>query len=387
MLLIWIILTTYVLFANMNSQRYRLKKLKKNNLYILEVNCLKLTVNKTRSEKMKKLYLVIMVILLGLIGVGCEETNNNGNTEELKVALVLTGAINDKGFNQKGYEGLVAIAAEYKAQTAYNENTQPGQYNQIIRTYAKDGYNVIIAHGTQFTDAVIEVAAEYPETKFLISSSDRSAQIGNGENIAGVLADGVEQGFLQGVTAGFIAKEQGSKKVGAIGGTEIPAIKTTVDGFIAGVKYVDSSIQVLQAYTGSFDDVNKLKEQAITFIQQGATVVMSTANAATKGGFEATRDKGGISIGANSDSLLETYGNNLAASANVDMSKALLLVAGEIVNNKFEGKNYIYGIKEGVVAISYSATEPLVQKVKAKVDAVVAEIINGKLDVTDYYGK
>lgn len=336
---------------------------------------------------MKKLYLVIMVILLGLIGVGCEETNNNGNTEELKVALVLTGAINDKGFNQKGYEGLVAIAAEYKAQTAYNENTQPGQYNQIIRTYAKDGYNVIIAHGTQFTDAVIEVAAEYPETKFLISSSDRSAQIGNGENIAGVLADGVEQGFLQGVTAGFIAKEQGSKKVGAIGGTEIPAIKTTVDGFIAGVKYVDSSIQVLQAYTGSFDDVNKLKEQAITFIQQGATVVMSTANAATKGGFEATRDKGGISIGANSDSLLETYGNNLAASANVDMSKALLLVAGEIVNNKFEGKNYIYGIKEGVVAISYSATEPLVQKVKAKVDAVVAEIINGKLDVTDYYGK
>lgn len=336
---------------------------------------------------MKKNVLWIMMLLLSILLVGCLRSASPDSNRDLKVALVLTGAINDKGWNQKAYEGLVAIAAEYKAQTAYNENTQPGQYNQIIRTYAKDGYEVIIAHGTQFTDAVIEVAAEYPDTKFLVSSSDRSAQIGNKKNIAGVLADGIEQGFLQGVTAGYIAQEQGSKKVGAIGGTEIPAIKTTVDGFSAGVKYVDTSIQVLQAYTGSFDDVNKLKEQAITFVQQDATVIMSTANAATKGGFEATKEKGGISIGANSDSLFGIYSLNLAASANVDMSKALLLVVEEIVEDKFEGKNYIYGIKEGVVAISFSTTEPLIQKVKAKVDQVVAEIINDKLDIKDYYGK
>ena len=336
---------------------------------------------------MKKLFLMMMVLFLGLAVVGCGGSSDNDDKGDLKVALVLTGAINDKGWNQKGYEGLIAIAAEYKAQTAYNENTQPGQYNQIIRTYAKDGYDVIIAHGTQFADAVIAVAEEYPDTKFLISSSDRSAQIGNDKNIAGVLADGVEQGFLQGVTAGYIAQEQGSKKVGAIGGVQIPAIKTTVDGFSAGVKYVDPTIQVLEAYTGSFDDVNKLKEQAITFIQQGATVVMSTANAATKGGFEATKDKGGVSIGANSGSLFETYTNNLSASANVDMSKALLLVAGEIVDEKFEGKNYIYGIKEGVVSITFSTSEPLVQKVKAKVEAIVADITSGKIDVQEYYNK
>ncbi len=331
---------------------------------------------------MKKLFLMVMVLFLGLAVVGCgSSATNTDSNDNLKVALVLTGAINDKGWNQKGYEGLVAIAAEYKAETAYNENTQPGQYNQIIRTYAKDGYDVIIAHGTQFADAVKTVAAEYPDTKFLISSSDRTAQIGDGNNIAGVLADGVQQGFLQGVTAAYIAQEQGSTKVGAIGGTQIPAIKTTVDGFSLGAKYVNPSIQVLEAYTGSFDDVNKLKEQAITFIQQGATVVMSTANAATKGAFEATKDKGGVAIGSNSASQFETYPTNLAASANVDMSKALLVVAGEIVNNKFEAINYIYGIKEGVVGITFSTTQPLALKVKAKVEAVVADITSGKIDV------
>jgi len=336
---------------------------------------------------MKKIFLMVMVLFLGLAVVGCGTKEETKNDESLKVALVLTGSINDKGWNQKGYEGLVAIAAEYKAETAYNENTQPGQFNQIIRTYAKDGYGVIIAHGTQFTDAVKAVAAEYPDTKFLITSSDRTAKIGDGKNIAGVLADGVEQGFLQGVTAAYIAQEQKSTKVGAIGGTQIPAIKTTVDGFAVGVKYVDPSINVIEAYTGSFDDVNKLKEQGITFIQQGATVVMSTANAATKGGFEATKDKGGISIGANSASQFETYANNLAASANVDMSKALLVVAGQIVKDKFEAINYIYGVKEGVVGITFSTTEPYAQKVKAKVEKIVADITSGKIKVQDLYDK
>lgn len=332
---------------------------------------------------MKKTLIFIMVLFLGFVAVACGSSTEK--QEDLKVALVLTGAINDKGWNQKGYEGLIAIAAKYDAQTAYNENTQAAQYNQIIRTYAKDGYNVIIAHGTQLTDAVKEVAKEYPDIKFLITSSDRTAKLGNGTNIAGVLADGVEQGFLMGVTAAYIAQGQNSKKVAAVGGTEIPAIKTTVDGYKAGVAYVDKTIEVMTAYTGDFTDVNKLKEQAITFIQQGATVVMSTANAATKGGFEATKDKGGVSVGANAGGLFGVYTTNLAASGNVDMSKALIEVLGEIADGKFKADTYMYGIKEGAVNITYSTTEPTVQKVKAKVDAVVADITAGKVDVSKLY--
>ncbi|MCI0502883.1 MAG: BMP family ABC transporter substrate-binding protein, partial [Fusobacteria bacterium] len=98
--------------------------------------------------------------------------------KDLKVALVLTGAINDGGWNQRGYEGLMSVKDKYQAETAYNENTQPAQYNQIIRTYVKDGFNIIIANGAQFTDAVKEVAKEYPDINFLITSSDRNAKFG-----------------------------------------------------------------------------------------------------------------------------------------------------------------------------------------------------------------
>lgn len=333
---------------------------------------------------MKKILILLTVLFLGFFAVACGGgSEEDGGDDNLSVALVLTGAINDKGWNQKGYEGLEAIEAEYGADTAYNENTQAAQYNQIIRSYAKDGYDVIIAHGTQLTDAVNEVAAEYPDIKFIITSSDRTAKIGNGSNVAGVLADGVEQGFLMGVAAGYIAQEQGSTKVAAVGGVEIPAIKTTIDGATAGAKYVDEAIEVLSAYTGSFDDINKLKEQSISFIQQGATVIMSTANAATKGAFEAVKDQSGIAIGANSSGLFETYPDQLAASGNVDMSKALLLILGEIVDDNFEGTDYIYGVKEDVVTISFSTTESNVQGIQDKVEDVQAKIVSGEIVVQD----
>ena len=335
---------------------------------------------------MKKTLIFIMVLFLGFVAVACGSTEEESNKSDLKVALVLTGAKNDNGWNQKGYEGLVKIQKEYGLEegvdTAYAENVQAAQYNQVVNDYAKDGFNVIIAHGTQLLDAVKAAAANYPDTKFLVTSSDRTALIGNGANIAGVLADGVEQGFLMGVAAGYIAQELGSKSVAGIGGTAINAITTTVQGYATGVYYVDKGIEVKTAYTGDFTDVNKMKEQAKTFIDQGAKVVMSTANAATSGGYEATKEKGAVSIGANaSATAFETYKTNLAASGNVDMSEALVQVFGIINDGKYEGDNYIYGIKEGVVTITFSTTEPNAKKVQEKVEAVVKKVKDGDIEV------
>ena len=336
---------------------------------------------------MKKWMIPAVLMVLAVFAVACGGENEKEAKEDLRVALVITGTINDNGWCQIGYEGLKEIEKEYGAEVAYNENTQVAQYNQIIRTYAKDGYNVILAHGMEFKDAVEEVAADYPDVQFFISSSDRTADVTNGENISGILADGVQQGFLQGVTAGYIAQNQGSKTVGAVGGLQIPAIKTTLEGFEAGVHYVDPSIKVLSAYTGSFDDINKLKEQAITFINQGATIIMSTANAATKGGFEATKDKGGVSIGANAASLMGTYKDNLAFSANVSMVKAMATVVGYLVEGDFKADNYISGVAEDVVTITYSETHPEMAKVKDKVEAIYKDVKSGKIDVTKIYNE
>ncbi len=339
-------------------------------------------------KKMKRIGLILVLFLLSLVTVACgSDTSDNKSDNKLKVALVVTGSVADNGWNQIGYNGLLEIEKAYGAQVAYNENTPVSQYNQVIKTYAKDGYNVIIAHGTEFKDAILEVAKDYPDTQFFITSSDRTAKIAEGDNLSGILADGVEQGFLQGVTAGYIAQNQGSKTVGAVGGIEIAAIKTTIEGFKTGVHYVDPAIQVLEAYTGSFDDVNKLKEQSITFIQQGATIIMSTANGATKGGFEATLDKGGVSIGANATGLMDQYPKNLAFTANVSMVKAMSTVIGRLVDGDFKNGDFVLGVKDGVVTMDMSKTQPDMLKVADKVQTMFDDIKSGKINVTEEFNK
>ncbi len=334
---------------------------------------------------MKKLFLTMILLVMLTITVGCVETKEETKADDLKVALVLTGSKTDNGWCQIGYNGLLDIEKEYGAEIAFNENTQTSQYNQVIKTYAKDGYNAIICHGMEFLDAVKDVAKDYPDTQFFITSSDITTDVTNGKNISSMIANGLEQGFIQGVAAGYMAQNQNSKIVGAVSGMEIAAMKITVEGFELGVHYVDPSIKVLKAYTGSFDDVNKLKEQAITFIQQGATIIMSTANAATRGGFEATKEKGGISIGAQATSLLGEYKENLALTVNSSMSKTMVTTMGYLVEGNFKSDNYINGIKEGVIELVMSTTQADVQKVKDKVQGIYDDVKSGKIDVMELY--
>ena len=339
---------------------------------------------------MKKLLIIGLMLFAGLAATGCgeEEKQESKGLEDLRVALALTGTINDGGWNQRSYEGLVAIAAKYDAETAYNENTQAAQYLQIIRTYAKDGYNVIIANGSQFTDAVKEVAAEYPDTFFLITSSDRTTKLGNGSNVAGVIADGVEQGFLQGVASAYIAQEIGAKKIGGIGGIEIPAFKTIIEGFVIGANYADKSIETVTAFTGSLDDANKMKEQSITFIQQGADIILSYANASSRGGFEATKDLGKISVVAKlGNATFAQYKNNVACSANASLAFALLDVVGYIYEGTFEGDNYIFGIADDVITMVYNADMAVAKKIQPKMEKVIEDVKSGKLDIDKLYSE
>lgn len=333
---------------------------------------------------MKKLFVLATLLVLAVIGTGCDNDGKKSDAD-LRVALVITGAINDNGWCQIGYEGLKAIEKQYGAEVAYAENIQPAQYNQVINDYAKDGYDVILAHGMEFKDAVYQVADKYPDTQFFISSSDRNAQASNGKNISGILADGVQQGFIMGAAAGYIAKEQGSSTVAAVGGLAIPAITTTLQGYELGVAYANGSVKVLSAYTGDFTDINKLKEQSISFINQGASVVMSTANAATRGGLEATKAAGGVSIGANVTSLMGDFKDNLALSVNNSMSQAMTTVVGYLVKGDFKADNYVSGVKEGVITMDISTTQPMALKVKDKIQAVYEDVKSGKIDVTKLY--
>ena len=296
--------------------------------------------------------------------------------KDVKVALVLPGSVNDKGWNQEAYDGLEKIK-DLGCQTAYSENVQASDYETIFRGYADQGFNVVFGHGTEFEDAAEKVAEDYPDTIFCITSSD----ISQDPNVCSLQNLNNEQGFIAGVVAALATE---SKKVAAIGGMEIPSIQSYIMGFEQGVEYVDNGTEALTAYTGDFSDATKVKEQANAFIEQGADIVSQDADEAGLGLFEAIKDApdGVYAIGAVKDQYDECPGKVLTSATN-QIGDAMEVAIEDYMKEGLEAKCYKFGINEGVIGLAdyHDCADVLTDEEKQFVTDTMDKIASGEIEV------
>ena len=122
--------------------------------------------------------------------------------------------------------------------------------------------------------------------------------------------------------------------VAGVGVQEIPPIKNDILGYDAGAKYAKADVQVLTAMTGGFDDANKLKEQCLSLVNQGADIVMVDADHVGRSGYEAAKEKGQYAIGSIAPEY-DAYKDSLIACANVDMATVILQTVELVKEGKF----------------------------------------------------
>ena len=91
------------------------------------------------------------------------EASSEAAAEGLKVALLMSGAANDQGWNQTAYEGTQKACEKYGCELAYTENLEAADIAAAFADYAANGYDVVIGHGYEFGDPALEVAATYPD--------------------------------------------------------------------------------------------------------------------------------------------------------------------------------------------------------------------------------
>lgn len=101
-----------------------------------------------------------------------ETSKTSETSKSLKVALCLSGAANDMGWCQSAYEGLKLLESDYGCETAYTENLTPDDIEAAFADYAANGFDVVIGHGYEFGDPAIEVAEQYPDTKFIVTEGE-----------------------------------------------------------------------------------------------------------------------------------------------------------------------------------------------------------------------
>jgi basic membrane protein A len=196
-------------------------------------------------------------------------------TDAFRVAVVMPSAINDLAFSQSMYDALLRIQDEMGAENfefVYSENMfVVDDAAAAIRDYASQGYNLVIAHGSQYGSSLQEIAPDFPETSFAWGTTVDTFGI---PNIFAYEAASQEGGFVNGVMAATLSK---SNVIGVVGPIETGDAKLYVDGFKEGVLSVKPDAQVNVNYIGSFSDVALASEAATTHISAGADVLTGSA--------------------------------------------------------------------------------------------------------------
>jgi len=313
------------------------------------------------------------LLLVGMLAAtGCNHGSVAGGSPAFKVALLTSGPVSDGGWNASAYEGLELIKSRLKAQTAQVQTTSPADFADAFRDFGARGFNVIFAHGFEYTDAALRAARLFPHTVFVISSGRTSAA-----NVASINFKFEEATYVEGVLAGLMSK---SGVAGAVGGVELPAIRYTFDGYRLGFNSVRPKGQVLVSFIGNFNDVGAAKEAALAQIGRGADFLTVNADAAGIGVLQAAAQRNVYAFGAFRDqnSLAPTA---VIASAICDVADAFLRLASEVREGSFKPAVYDFGMKDGLVRLVFNpALEPKIPPgVMAQVKAAESRVMAGEV--------
>lgn len=292
----------------------------------------------------------------------------------LKVALLMSGAANDQGWNQTAYEGTQKACEKYGYELAYTENLEAADISAAFADYASAGYDVVIGHGYEFGDPALEVAEIYTDTKFICTEASASA-----DNVASYVMACEQTAYVEGVIAASMTK---TDKLGAIGPIQGDSLVKIINGFEDGAKSVNPDIEVQTAWTNSFVDTQLAQESAKAMIENGVDVIKHCANACGNGAIAAAVDAG---IWCQGDSYDQSSlaPDNILDSAIYNLDVVIDTALGSVVDGSFEGDVYNLGMADKAVEVLLS--DNLSDDAKKTAQDTIDKIISGELEVERDY--
>jgi basic membrane protein A len=288
----------------------------------------------------------------------------------------------DKSFNEAVFRnGAEKFAADKGVRVREFEPQNEEQREQGLRRLAERGQSPIVAVGFNFSSSVAKVAAEFPDAQFVIIDS-----VVDLPNVQSIVFAEHEGSFLVGALA---AMKSTTNKVGFVGGMDIPLIRKFACGYEQGVKFVNKDAEVFENMTGStpaaFNDPARGSELAKSQISKGADILFAAAGGTGIGVYQAAKDEGKLAIGVDSNQNFLQPGTMLTS-----MVKRVGVAAygswEEAQAGEWKGGLKVLDLAAG--GVDYAMDEYNASLVsadmKAKVDAIKADIISGKIKVHDY---
>ena len=268
---------------------------------------------------MKKLIAIAMMVALVCSTTFAKEKKaKKAKKSSVKIAMVTdSGDITDQSFNQTTYQACKDYAEANGLEFQYYKPAGDSTADRVASIDAayQDGYNVIVLPGFLFGEAILKVAKDYDDAKFIgldISEFDLGL---NGAPVPANVFCAVYQEEIPGFFAGYAAVKEGYRHLGFLGGMAVPAVVRYGYGFVQGANKAAEELKVTDkvtieyVYGGQF-----YGDQTITaamdgwYKNRGVEVVFACGGGIWTSACEAAAKVGGKVIGVDVDQTAQING-------------------------------------------------------------------------------
>ena len=291
----------------------------------------------------------------------------------LRVAVILPSAANDLSFSQSMSDALNRMKdAGLISELKVSENMfVVDDAAAAIRSYAQDGFDIVIAHGSQYGGSLQVIAPDFPKVAFAWGTAADTFGL---PNVTGYSAASDEGGYVMGVMGAILAK---GASMGVVGPIEVGDAKLYNDGFVAGAKSQDPAVTVKVNYTESFSDTALAAEAATSFVTGGAKALTGSSQM-TVGAVGVAKNSGVAWFGTNSNQT-QLAPDVVVASQVYKWDVVLKQLFDKVGSGSYGGESYQINLANGGEVIEFNDAYNLPADVKAAGDKAIAGITDGSI--------
>lgn len=337
-----------------------------------------------------------LVAVVGLAACGGSDDTATEDTEAvteettaeptgLACQVTDVGGVDDKGFNQAAYEGLLQAQSELGVAAEYLESQGDADYDPNLQSFIDKGCDVIITVGFLLADATKKYAEANPDVAFAIVDSNTSAA-----NVQGLTFAANEGAFLTGYLSAAMSE---TGVVGTYGGINIPPVTVWMQGFALGVKYYNeqkgADVKVLGwdidkqdgTFAGNFESLDDGRNIAKTMYDEGADIIFTVAGPVGLGSAAFAQETDGKLriIGVDKDMAISDAenANVYLASALKGVTAAVFQAVQDALAGTGGGTDYVGTLANG--GAGYVVSQEIPAELQAELDEIQQGIIDGAI--------
>jgi basic membrane protein A len=333
----------------------------------------------TRMKKGSILLVLLLVVALSVPTLSASPTK--AQDDPIRVAVVMPSTASDLAFSQSMTDALATIQEE-RGEENFQYDVSENMFVvddalTAIRDYASEGYDLVIAHGSQYGSGLVDIALDYPDTAFAWGTTVDTFSEEGVTNIYAYEARSEQGGFVMGAMAEEMTE---TGVIGIIGPIETGDAKLYVDGFTAGVNWwadEGDDVEVLVNYIQSFSDLALAAAAAEAMLAEDADILTGTAQM-VPGAVNKAQEAGALWFGTQANQT-ELAPDIVVASQVYDWTVALNPIIDDVVAGEIEGEAYALTLENGGLLIEINPDFELPETVQVIADDVTQAIIDGEI--------